>query len=352
VPATASLAPGAPKYTPTIPPGYSSEVVLHVDYGTTPDKIRVDWAEDPTSEPASINHMRVVGDRFYLIDDVVHTIKQYRSPGTFVWETESFENLHYCAVAPDGKVYAAGGAAVDSLTCIDDRGKVMWTKSFDDILPRKRMKQFGINVARSFARLQWTTDGLAALLYDENEDGGHRDMVLFLDRDGNPLRALPGQLAAPDGTVYGYKVSNERKPLPVSAIVGKDSKGKTVRTIRPDLGPNKASRLAGNPSFFMAFADPTDGLIVNGHADVPSDVDTGKHKLRKLEAVFWRFGLQGNFKEEWRFPVSIFAHGRPEVVVGSDGCVYRLNFGETGIDVIKYSRGRKANPPSPPKPVR
>ncbi|NIR02151.1 MAG: hypothetical protein GTN78_18475, partial [Gemmatimonadales bacterium] len=38
----AYLAVGAPKYTPTIPPGYSGEVVLHVDYGKTPDKIRVD----------------------------------------------------------------------------------------------------------------------------------------------------------------------------------------------------------------------------------------------------------------------------------------------------------------------
>ncbi|NIR02154.1 MAG: hypothetical protein GTN78_18490, partial [Gemmatimonadales bacterium] len=77
-------------------------------------------------------------------------------------------------------------------------------------------------------------------------------------------------------------------------------------------------------------------------------METTRAMLPTVEHVIWRFDVHGKLKEEWRFPVSIFAHGRPEVVVGSDGCVYRLDFGETGIDVIKYSRGQKGKAPGPP----
>ncbi|NIR02152.1 MAG: hypothetical protein GTN78_18480, partial [Gemmatimonadales bacterium] len=80
--------------------------------------------------------MRVVGDRFYFIDAVVDTIKQYRSPGVFVWESKILENAHFLDVAPDGKVYAVWGAAVDQLSCIDSKGKLLWTKQAREVVPR------------------------------------------------------------------------------------------------------------------------------------------------------------------------------------------------------------------------
>ena len=135
----------APKYTPKIPPGYSSKVVLHVDYGTTPEKIRLFLGDEEGSDPAAVRQMRIAGDRFYFVDDVAGTIKQYRSPGVFVWETKRLRNVHYFDLAPDGSIYAVWGGLVDQLSLINGQGKVVWTKTFRGV--EEKLNKLGVRPA-------------------------------------------------------------------------------------------------------------------------------------------------------------------------------------------------------------
>jgi len=135
----------AGRYVPTIPPGYTSKVVLHVDYGTTPEKIRLFLGDEEGSDPAAVRQMRIAGDRFYFVDDVAGTIKQYRSPGVFVWETKRLRNVHYFDLAPDGSIYAVWGGLVDQLSLINGQGKVVWTKTFRGV--EEKLNKLGVRPA-------------------------------------------------------------------------------------------------------------------------------------------------------------------------------------------------------------
>jgi hypothetical protein len=58
---------------------------------------------------------------------------------------------------------------------------------------------------------------------------------------------------------------------------------------------------------------------------------------RKLDEVLWRFNSDGSFREQWRFPSNIFGGSASRIVVGSDGNVYYLQFGDKGIDIVRYA---------------
>lgn len=335
-------------YSPRIPPGYTGEVVLHVDYGDTPDKIRILWGKDPGAEgtgPTSVEKLIVVHDRFYLMDSITRTIKQYRSPGTFVWETQSMEGLSDYAIAPDGKVYAIWG---DHLSRFDTQGRLLWTKTRDSVVSKGKLEQLGMSSSLpGFYLLEgWTIRGLVVIVGGWDHEGSPMNLSLLLDADGKLLRHLPGSFpfVAPDGVLYDVKPT--KGPLP-STIVEKDEKGKVKREIRPGFGPDKATRTAGSPVRRRTLADPAGGFAVHASASLPARIPVAKGLTTGIEEILWRFDVQGNLEEEWRFPVSPFAVYHPEIVIGPDGSVYHLEFGEEGIDVVKYSRPGKGNPPNP-----
>ncbi|HUV03649.1 MAG TPA: hypothetical protein VMX94_00920 [Armatimonadota bacterium] len=337
-----------PGYTPKIPPGYRSQVVLHVDYGTTPDKIRMLLPERGEHyDHLSVSGLRVMGDKFYFIDDTVHTIKRYLSPGTFVWETEPLLNLHYFDVAPDGKVYAAWGTMVDRLSCIDGAGKLLWTIGYTDILSKEKVKELGLHESYgNFGWVDWTVHGLSIALNGLDEENNPKSVAVLLDKDGRFVRGLPGSVVGSDGTIYSYDIGKGRERFPSLRIIAKDLHGKALREILPDFGAGKGVCPAGNPGFSRMRFDPTGAFAVRGTPLLATRIPlTSFLQGSKLEEILWRFGPHGNLTEEWRFLGSQFASRHPGIVMAPDGCVYHLNFGEKGIDVVKYSRPGKGGKP-------
>lgn len=343
-----SRAVAAPGYTPTIPPGHSGQVVLHVDYGTTSDKVGVEWGgsrandsdEGEYAEPASITNMRVVADRFYFIDATTDTIKQFRSPGTLVWATKAFDNLGYYAVAPDGRVYLIWGSRLDKLSCVDSQGTLLWTK--DDALPRTKLKELGLDSVLVLMGIEWTASGLSITVSGsaEGEDKLHQFVVL-MDRDGNALKALPGQFVGADGLIYTREPKRRLQEAVASPVTVADSAGRAVREVRPKFDADSGTRLAGVSSIGRLFADPFGGFSVDSLARLSSPARITSKIETNAEEVLWRFDIHGNFREQWRFASNKFSSRASPVVVGSDGSVYHLQFGETGIDVTKYSKQAK-----------
>lgn len=347
----------SPGYTPRIPPGYVSEVVLHVDYGETPDKIGVLWADPPTPEeydPASATNLQIVGDRFYLLD--MGGVKQYRSPGTFNWKTQGLPGLlglQDYAVATDGRVYAIwyDQARTDPwedcgrLSCFDAQGKLLWTKTRDEIVSKEKLKEFGLSSSLPgfYSVVGWTIHGLVIEIGGWDDKSNATNIALLLDARGNLVRALSGTLVGSDGVIYSSTRGEKRaEPLPPT-LAGKDLKGNAVRKVRLDFGADRAIHLAGNPSLGPTLPDPTGGFAVYAYAHLPARVPIARKMTTGLEDTLWRFDLQGKFKEEWRFPLSLFALRHREIVLGPQGSVYHLEFKEKGINVVKYSRPGKGN---------
>lgn len=346
------------KYTPRIPPGYFSQVVLHIDYGKTPDKIGVVWAYPPTPEEydaSSATNLQIVGDRFYLLDR--GAIKQYRSPGIFVWKSQSQEGLlgfRDYAVAPDGSAYAIwyNQTRTDPweddgrLSCFDAQGKLLWTRTRDEIVSKEKLKEFGLasSLPGFYPVMDWTVHGLVVEIGGWDDKSNATNIAVLLDAKGNLIRALPGgTLVGSDGTIYSSARGEKRADHLPPTLTGKDLKGNVVRKVKMDFGTDRAIHLAGNPSVGPALPDPTRGFAVYAYAHLPARVPIARKMTTGLEDTLWRFDLQGKFREEWRFPLSLFANDHPEIVIGPDGCVYHLVFGEDGIDVVKYSRPGKGN---------
>jgi hypothetical protein len=229
-------------YRPQIPPGYVSKVVLHVDYGNAPDRIGVEWghtvgdAEEDGEyvEPASASSMRVIGDRFYFIDATVNRIKEFRSPGAFVWESEPFFNAACLAVAPDGRVYIIWGGRLDRLSCLDGAGRLVWTKaSRQGVLPTRGFDSLGMrSVSSTLLWLDWTRYGLTITVEGEDRGGKVRRLAVVVNDDGAGERVLPGLLVGLDGTIYDFHLFNKRAEGLVSPIVGKSPSGNMLRTAR------------------------------------------------------------------------------------------------------------------------
>lgn len=341
-------AEAAPNYTPTIPSGYVGKVVLHVGYGTTPDQIAFQLRGEEYSDDASVREMRVRGDRFYFIDDVGETIKQYRSPGALVWETKRLENITFYDVAPDGSIYVVWGAGVGQLSRLSSQGKVVWTKTFDQI--EEKLNKLGINPAvNQFGYLDYTPLGpVIVISHFGGTEGSGKELSVLFDRRGEPVRVLPGNVVGRGGLVCDFNISTKR--LFDTAVPCCDAKGRRVGEVRLDLGSNKEAHLRGSPRFERILPDVANGFVGMAAAKLPSRVTVlpagpGRdHDLdTPFERVMWRFDDQGKLNEEWRFVMSPFEHTTvtSELVVGEDGSVYHLSFGKSGIDVTRYSKGTK-----------
>jgi hypothetical protein len=347
----AAAASAARPYAPKIPPGYSSKVVLHVDFGTTPDKIGVEWGdsgaihgdEQEYVEPASATNMRVVGDRFYFIDAAANRIKQFRSPGRLAWQSEPFFNLGYYAVAPDGRVYVVWGTGLEKLSGLDSRGQTVWTVTSHDLFAEQELREFRVGGMTSIlGEPEWTAYGLAIADMDGfDRYGKPRAFAVVVDDGGRVIRIVPGRLVGSDGTIYDYEVSNQPKAWLTTPLVGRNLAGKVVRQVRLDFQADNRRHLAGVRAVGRERADPAGGFVVESHAHLPARVKVTSRFDTILEEVLWRFDVRGRFKEQWRFLSGPFASRASQVVVGSDGNVYHLRFGETGIDVVKYSRTKK-----------
>jgi len=334
----------------SVPDGYSPKVVLHVDYGKTPDKIRVDWGSEET-DPTSLQGIRVMGNRIYFLDDVADRVKQYHTSGKLVWETKSLDNLHYYAVAPDGKIYAVWGAGLEMFSCIDSSGNLVWAKDLRNILSDEKSKAFGMrHCFQHFSWIEWTRRGAAIDVLCVGDKGSRSQCRAFVDGQGDLVGILPGALATTDGTSYAMHPENPKdtsrntytlREIAGATLIGRDAAGKIVKKLRLDLTGKRVSRLAEDAVFTWIVADPTGGFCVYGYARLPARARFPKGLSSGLEEVLWRSNAQGKFKEEWRFVHSPFASRLPEVVVAPDGCVYHLKFGEKGIEVIKYSPTKK-----------
>ncbi len=335
----------AEAFVPTIPAGYSPQVVLHVDYGKTPETVGLRWAGGGNEyvDAASVTNMRVVGDRFYFIDATVDRIKQFRSPGTLVWASQVFPNLGYFAVAPDGKVYVVWGTRLDTLSYLDRDGKLLWTKQGREVFPEARKAALGLApYPPVWGPLEWTGRGLTAHATGKDQRGRRGEFTVVFDADGIAKELLPGIMVGPDGTVYDLQLNDGAGKRLASPIVTRwEVPGKLGRQIHLNLQAEKGKYLVGldpGTGSFQMRIDPRGGFLIEQHVWLPARVQVTKQMDTRVAEVLWRLDSEGNPTEQWRFPASTFAGRASEIVVGNDGNVYHLTFGETGIDVVKYSR--------------
>lgn len=332
-------------YQPLMPAGYRGEVVLRIGYGKAPDKIGVQWGtvartraiagEGEYIPPASATNMRVIGDRFYFIDETANRIKVFRSPGTPVWQSDRFKNLGYYAVAPDGKVYAVWDSDMNTLSCLDSQGKLLWTKTH--VVTKDTEVQLGLtDMLDDICLPEWTDLGLTAIVVGTDGAGTQRRLAVVLDDKGNVVRDLPGSVVGVDGSVYSYRASSEPGVLLAEPVTRTDAHG-AVQLLPRGLGVDHSPEYAGVTGLFRVVADPAGGFIMQAPANVPETIKLNTRLETRVQSVLLRFDSQGRLYEHWRFPATKFGARYSELVPGTDGAMYHLRFGETGVEVVRYA---------------
>ncbi len=346
-------------YSPTIPEGYSSKVILKVDYGDTPDKIGVEWgniggAHNPKLEeyiqPTSISGMAVVGDKVYLIDSKMGRVKKFASRGKLIWQSERLKADYlgntWITVSPDGECYVSdGGGEFDTILRISKDGKTIWRKTFHQIFD-KRPKDIGFKLDPSdgIDHIEWTPLGLTVTAHVRERDankGQLYEKAFLLSKDGKVTRALPGFFVGTDSTIYSYEGSNrasERIDIPV---IGRNLDGRVVSKTYLDFGTRRETILKEIMTISVITSNPGGGFIVYGWNTLSHRVPTVGGRDTKGEEVLWRFDSKGKLKEEWRFLSSPFWAHNTDMLSGGDGSIYHLQYSEKGISVIKYYRTDK-----------
>lgn len=341
-----------PNYDPTIPTGYWAETVLRVNYGKSFGEVGVSWGSDDSgnsddtereySQPACVEQMNVIGDRFYFYDNTDSKIKLFQSPGKCIWESSEFGNLLHYTVSPKGLVYVVWGGGQDQLSCIDNAGKTLWTKKESDIWPKEEYQKYCFDEIIHWDDIIWTSYGLTASLCVSPKGCGQTYYLFALTDDGcvSQLLSYDYCFVGPDGGLY--KTENWQSKQLQRMAIKKNKVGEKLREIPFEFDADNGKRLAGKEMRMSRLKPDASGdFFVEGKAFL-DPVYTANSALRNtLEEVLWRFDNQGKFKEQWRFLVSRFKHLGPEIVVGSDGGIYHLQFNATGIEVVKYSRGAK-----------
>lgn len=326
-------------YNPRIPAGHSGKVVLHIDYGATPEKIRIFPKDEVHYEATGIEGMRVVGDRFYFIDDALGAVKCYRAPDSFLWQSEALVNLHYLAVAPNGTAYAAWGARVEKLSCISPTGEILWTADYSDLLSRQEVKDLGLQESFGhFGWLEWTVSGLTSVLDGVDENGQKKSVAVLIDQGGKSARGLPGFLVGPDGIAYSHAPVNKQGGVAPLRMVGKAADKRVSREVTINLGDMGQSASSKSPAFLRMRATPDGGFAAEGNALLSDTFHVAEGIQTRLEDILWVTDRSGALKQEWRILASPFGHRYQELSVQSDGDVYQLRYTEDGVDVLRYDK--------------
>ena len=332
-----------PKYNPTIPHGYSAETVLRVNYGKSFGEVGVSWGNDGRegeySEPISVQQMKVIGDHFYLYDNTDGKIKVFRSPGNCIWESSPMGNVLHYAVSPKGSMYIVWGGGQDRLSCVDNAGNTLWTKSESDIWPKGDYQKYQFDEIINWDDIEWTSYGLTATIGVSPRGGGQADYVFALNGDGHVNQVLSHEYSfiGPDGGLY--KTENWQSKHLQRMAIKKDKQGKKLREISFEFNAENGKYLAGKEiRVFRLKPDASGDFFVEGKALMDQEHEESSRIKNSLEDVLWRFDSKGKFKEQWRFLRSPFRHLGSEIVVGSDGSIYHLQFGETGIEVVRYRK--------------
>ncbi|HEY3267515.1 MAG TPA: hypothetical protein VGM37_11350 [Armatimonadota bacterium] len=285
--------------------------------------------------------MRVVGGSFYFIDAVVERIKRFKAPGKFVWESQTFENLGYYAVNSKGQVYLVWGVRLDQLSALDANGKLLWTKALSDVLSPSKMRSWRLLGWDTQAGwIYWTPRGLVIEVVGADPDRTGVQVLVLVNQNGAMEKVLPGQVVDWDGNTYGSAGHWEHLDKMDFPLTCRNPRGKVLRKIdlRQYADPRAPSAAKRRPAFGRLTPDPSGGLSGWSAEDLPSPIRVNSRYVARLEEVVQRIDRKGNYKELWGFPKGPFAGRAPQTVIGTDGCVYHLEFGDKGISVIKYYR--------------
>jgi len=334
------------KYERTIPKGYSGKTVLKVSYGKSFGTVGVSWGDTGTVqegvEPASVQQMHVVGDRFYFYDATDSRIKQFIPPGKCIWESSRFPNVLGYTISPGGLVYIVWGDSLNTLSCIDGQGHTLWTKKEREILPQESYQAYGFEeIEPAWSNIEWTHYGLTIRICVSPEGGGLKYLTFAFTDDGRIDRLLTDDRCSigPDGSFYCRESLWKGDQSEKQATV-KDKAGKKVGQVDFEFIAENGRYLAAKEmSIGRLRSHQSRDFFVEGYAFMDQEYEENSVVKRSLEEVLWRFDSQGKFKEQWRFLSPPFRHLGIGIVPGSDGSIYHLQFGETGIEVVKYSKG-------------
>jgi|GEM_PF-5871375 len=342
----------SPQHNPRIPNGYTAEIVLRVDYGESFGDVGVSWGSDERSDsgvleheysqPASVEQMKVIGDRFYFYDNTDSKIKLFQSPGKCIWESSQIGNMMEYTVSPKGLVYVVGCSSQDQLSCIDTAGKTVWTKRASDIWPVEEYQKYNLKEIIGWASIEWTSYGLTVSICVSPNGGGQSYYLFALTDDGkiNQLLSHEDRFVGPDGGLY--KTENWQSKQLQRMAIKNNKAGEKLHEISFEFDADNGKYLAGKEMrMFRLKPDASGDFFIEGKAVLDQSHSANSVVKGTLEEVLWRFDNQGKFKEQWRFLRSQFKHLGSEIVVGSNGDVYHLQFGATGIEVVKYSREAK-----------
>ncbi len=349
-------APCGGAYHNTIPSGYKAEVVLHLNYGSGPGKTKVVWgdeesnsrSEDSYTEPACLKNLQVRNNSFYFFDPTSSSIVQYRSPDVLVWRVENVGSAWSLRVSPQGDLCVSGGIAGDELACINPNGKVVWTTSYEKLFPYPKPQEIKqkFNLSESygeFRQIDWVGDQLQIRLGARDNQNQCTSLWVLLDHEGKLLGVSQTRRMGPDKTSYKTTSTvKERNGKPVISnvqVTAIDLSGKQLGETKLDLEVDNGVHLKGDPTIEGFDLDVDGGYVVIGEDSLPAKVKTNSHFAVDHDHVMWRFSRDGTLKEEWRFPQNMFAWGDASTAIDDKGNVYHIEYGDTGLDVVKYSKG-------------
>lgn len=342
------------QYQPSIPAGYTESVVMHVGYGNAPDKIPLRLGGGDTDatyegDPASVREMQVTKDAIYFLDDVGFKVKKYGLSGKLIWETEPFFNLSCYVATPANDVYVVWGDGVNQLSRLSEDGRTTWTKSLGSLLTKDRLADLGMRSASSsILDLRWTIYGLTLRVSATDQEGVRNHLLLAVDESGDLIETIQGTFVASNGVAYGKELYDAKwdkaKSRPSSLTV--PGRGKNLASsyrVTLDFASASEQQLRGLKDTFgvgRVMADINGGFLVDSRARLESPVRINSSLTANMEHVLWRFDSSGKLVEQWRFPATPYARSYPPITVGSDGSIYYLRFGDTGIEVVKYKNGQ------------
>jgi hypothetical protein len=341
-----------------IPRDYKSEVVLHLDYGKGSGKTGIVWgdeklnknnSEDCYIEPACLSNIQVLDNRFYFIDRASNSIVQYRSPNVLVKRIKIVGSAWDMHVSSKGYMCVSGGIGGDELACLDPNGKVVWSTSYEKLFSHQKKqemeKEFNLSESYTeFRQIEWVGDLLQIRLGARDKQNKNKSMWVLLDSEGKLLgislkRQMGSSKIGYEATVTNKSV-NRKRILSAVELEASDKNGDVLPRTRLDFEVNNGIHVKGDPSFTRIDPDVRDGFKVHGEATMGAKMKTNSHFETEYQYVMWRFRKDGSLAEEWRFPQSPFAWGDAATIVDTVGSVYHVAYGDTGLDVVKYSHVR------------
>jgi len=329
---------------------FPGHLVAHFARGSRPSQLGV--AERRGDEPydRGPQGLAVTAWADVLIGDPVNgKIKRFSATGALCAATEGKLDGYFSYCVDDkGSIVVRDNSPSGTLRKFDAQGKLLWERTYADILPDDALSKAEAAFSAEFLPLLGLVacgppdTALVSLRGWRKADRKPTSIGLLLDGKGAVIRMIPGFGAWSGGYWWAFESSMvDDQPPPTVTVKLFAPDGSLAKEIRLNTTADDGRHYKGvDTGVATVLPDGAGGCYVIAYADRAQAVQLSPKLSVTNDYVVNQYDSTGAFVREIRVPASPFGGSVSSLAVGPDGAVYYLRFTASGFDLMVIDRAK------------